>query len=71
MVNAEPKAEKAAAIILDHLKMPEENFRLGKTKVPKNKQTKLKVQLRIKIPKISLLHANQMFNKFLPQTNLF
>lgn len=30
------KPEKASAMILqDHLKMPEENFRLGKTKVSK------------------------------------
>jgi len=33
LVKDVPKPEKASAIILEHLKMPEENFRLGKTKV--------------------------------------
>lgn len=28
-----PKPEKASAMILEHLKLPEESFRLGKTKV--------------------------------------
>lgn len=44
LVKDVPKPEKASAIILqDHLKMPEENYRLGKTKVLKRIKIRTKI----------------------------